>query len=53
MKANKSSPALSILTGLDNFQSLFQLKLVFISVEYGSASYSLDVNDLKQLKMAY
>lgn len=53
LKANKSYPALSILTGFDSFQSCLHSYLVFISVEWGSAKCNFDVSDLRQLSTAY
>lgn len=53
LNANKSSPALSILTGFDNFQSDFQSYFVFISVDLGSVKFNLADSDRKQLSTAY
>lgn len=53
LNANRSSPALSIRTGLDSFQSCLHSYFVFIYVECGSAKCNLDVKDLRQLRTAY
>ncbi len=53
LKANKSSPALSILTGFANCQSFFQSYFVLIYVLFGSVSCTFEFNDRKQLSTSF